>query len=627
MGLSLKQAASSTVGKILAGAAIFAAGHMIDKSAEAAEVTTIVHDDVALCIGADMGGFGSVLKMGSKGTLTDGKSTAFEPTSKEINNFQMYNPYSYRTELHRNFAITYYPPNNDITEGHHLYNTDTGNEEFVINTTNYPDYAPGMDVHFVKGATPDQDQMVFLGNPTYVYKSPFDANGNVKAECKAGPVAFDFKYTPTFSNGDSRALGNSIYYLGKSKNKSAVVTKVTIGLAAMTVDSAITVEGLYINYWGNTEESFISYKDANSKETTYLGIKGVDGRHLFNVDNLTDHKQTNASDIVVVDPAGRYEFKKANDATGNTAIFLTDTQANPVISKSIIPANIYSLNGSVAYLDNYSTPRWVVYSSKAMTNGTDDVYLIELLDVATMNVKVTKMPLAVFTQKFPGGTVNCVPLPNPKVTVTKSGGTPDAGGDTGATEGVVEKDQDAGATETDGGSTPDAAAEVVDAPDVMSSDADAAIDAWVDGNSDMQDIFAADETSTPDVGPDVGPDQADAAVDGVVIPPDMSTGDAPLDGSLPPDAQNTKDATMADADDALAQGDDGSGTPPPDNGAKPGLDAAGSPDSSGKPVISAPTPKDTGCNAGGNNNNLSPLAIAAATFLAVGLARKREEES
>ncbi len=645
MALSLKGLASSVSGKLLTGALALGAGNAIANSAETAEITKITQAAAKFCIGADMGGSISGQELGWKGTVTDGVSTGLTTTEKTAFVDKMYNPITQQIGIHRDYAYTQYPANNDIVEGYYLYNIkDLNNvqQALVINSKNYPNYIDGVRVHFIKGATPDQDQMVFPGNNFYVYKSPFDANGKVKPECKTGPVAPDFTYKINFSPDGFRANGNSIFVLGNDGVNSNV-HKLIVGQDAITEDKIVTLKGIDANGWSLDNNGFMTTKDANGTSTTHLV---VDGKKLIlvNTDNINDYKTTDADyDIAVEDPAGRFMFKAIDDGIGGNLeinIYITDLWANPSTSKKILSKNVGALQGNLAYAEGYPTPAWVLFGS----NGK--AYLIELIDAATMNFKITEVPFDTFYKNYGGGSQACVTIPGQVPTITKTGTPADAGD-----ASVVEKD--AGGAEVDAGGSPDVTAEVDAGSTDGGNDADAgstdAVDSWVDGKGDMQDIFAdvpptpdapdTTDTAAPDA-PDVTPDQSVQEADGFTekdAPEDVKQNDAvETADTTSNDTNETKqevDVVIAPPDVGNPVGTDGAvGT---DSGAdtiggsetKPGVDG-GSSDTS-PTITNTPPPKDTGCNAGANGGSATPAAAAAATLLAIRmlLARRKEEET
>lgn len=623
MALSFKGLASSVSGKLLTGALALGAGNTIAQNTEATEITKITQDAAKLCIGSDMGGFITGEVLGWKGTVTDGVSTELTTTNNTAFVDQEYNPSAPQIGVHRNYSYTQYPANNDITEGYYLYDiTDVNNvqQALVINSKNYPGYENYMRISFIKGATPDKDRMIFLGNTISVYKSPFDATGKVKPACKTGPEMPEFTYKYNFSAPSMRATGNFIFLLDGPNNPK--IQKLIVGQNAITEDKMVILNGISASDWGPIHNGFITTKGANGKETTCLAVRGYDNVVLVNTDNVTDYIVSDAThDIAVEDPAGRFIFKSIDNGSGTNVgnldldTYITDSWAKPSTSKKILSKNIWPLQGNLAYAEGYPTPAWVLYGS----NGK--AYLIELTNAATMTVKTTEVPFDTFYNKYAGGGQACVTIPGQVPTITKTGTPADAGD-----ANVVEKD--AGGTEVDAGSTDGG------------NDADAgstdAVDAWVDGKGDMQDIFA-DVPPTPDA-----PDTTDTAPDAPDVAPDQSVPEA--DGFTNKDAPDEKDTPKNDADETKQEvdvviappdvgnpvGTDGAvGT---DSGAdttggpetKPGADA-GSSDTS--PTIkNTPPPEDTGCSAG-SNGNASPFVIAAGVALAVGLARKKEDKT
>ncbi|MCX6733710.1 MAG: hypothetical protein NTX63_02760 [Candidatus Peregrinibacteria bacterium] len=630
MALSLKGFASSVSGKLLTGALTLGAGSAIARSAEAVEITTITKDAAKLCIGSDYAGAISGEKVGWKGTLADGQSTGLTTTDKLVILEQEYNTNDTLIGMHRNFAYTQFPANNDITEGYYLYDVaDVNNvaKSLVINSTNYPEYKEFTRIHFIQGATPDQDRMIFFGNEIYVYKSPFDQAGKIKPACKTGPETPEFSYKYSFPAPDVRATGNFIFLLDGPNNPK--IQKLVIGQNSITDDKTVTLNGISASGWPWLYNGFVTTKDSNGKATTYLAVRGYNNVILVNTDDITNYKASDATkDIVVEDPAGRFIFKTIDDGAGNYDIYVSDSWANPSTSKKIISGDAEdTIQGNLAYADGYPTPAWVLYKD-------GKAYLIELTDTATMTFKITETPFDVFTKKYIGGFKACVTLPGQVATVVKTG-TPSDAGDASAVEGAVEKDQDAGTTEVDAGST-DATAEVVGTPDAGaevdagSTDANDAIDSWVDGKGDMQDIFqddaapdaAPDAAAEVDAAKDVAPDQSVQEVDG------FTDKDAPEDATkvdvkINPPEVNTNDNGNTGTDDATADADkgpDASGTE-----TKPGVDA-GSSDAS-PTITSTPPAKDPGCNAGANGGSATPVTVAAGTLLAMRmlLARKKEE--
>ena len=650
MGLSFKELTSSVAGKLLTGAMALGAGSAMSHDAEAVEITTITQNAAALCIGSDLTGLISGQQLGWKGTLTDGKSTGFSTTEKIVIQDLMDNPLKgYWTSTHRNFAVTKWPANNGMTEGYYLYSIpdmitmkdSVVNESFIINSKNYPDYKEYTDVFFIKGATPDQDQMVFIYDKIRVYKSPFDATGKIKPEFKTGPILPDFSFQQSPKNFYSRAIGNSLFLL-VTNGVDPTIQKLTIGKNAVTEEKIVILKGITAYDLETTDSGSVTMKDANGTPTTYLVVRG-DALVLVNVDNISDYKVTDTNyEIAVEDPQGRYAFKLIKDGVGNFDTYVTDLWTIPNVNKKIITNNSWPLRGNLSYADGFPTPAWVLYGRHDDKGTNDKAYLIELLDATMMNVKVTEIPFTTFKNNYYKGGGACVTIPGQVATVVKTGTPADAGdasvvenANEGASEGVVEvveavevvevveKDMDAGTTEgVDGGGT-DVAAEVIITPEVDGgSDA---MDSWLDGKGDMSD-------TSPDVAPDGEPDtMADqssdtaeiavaAEVDGEVLPPDMSTNETVSvdtqanDNAVPPvDTQN------ADAIDAWLAGDAET--------MKEIFADAGSSETSRKPPVIAPAPKDTGCNAtgtGNGNNGLTPLAIALGVGAAVGLARRRE---
>lgn len=618
MALSLKEFASSVSGKLLTGALTLGAGSAIAHSAKAVEITTITKDAAKLCIGSDSAGSIHGEKVGWKGTLADGQSTGLTTTDKLVILEQEYNANDAQIGMHRNYAYTQFPENNDIIEGYYLYDVaDVNNaaKSLVINSTNYPDYNGSTRIHFIQGATPDQDRMIFLNPTISVYKSPFDQAGKVKSACKTGPEMPEFTYKANLSVYDMRATGNSIFVLGNDGVNSNV-HKLIVGKSNITEDKIVTLNGVAASSWAPMHKGFVTMKDSNGKETTCLVVRG-DKIVLVDTNDITKTTVTDATaDIAVEDPAGRFIFKAIDNGSGTSLgnvdldTYVTDSWASPSTSKKILSKNLWPLEGNLAYADGFPTPAWVLYGS----NGK--AYLIELIDTTTMNFKVTEVPFDTFKNNYAGGDQACVTLPGQVATVVKTG-TPSDAGDAG----VVEKDQDAGTTEVDAA---DAGAEV----DAGSTDANDAIDSWVDGKGDMQDIFkddAADAApdTAPDAAPDAAPDQSVQEVDGFTdkdAPEDTTKVDVKIN---PPEvAQNDNGNTGTDDATADAGGKpDASGA----DTAKPGVDA-GSSDAS-KTVTNTP-PSDPGCNAGANGGSATPMTVAAGTFLAMRmlLARRKKED-
>ena len=622
--------------------------------AEAVEITTITKAIEKLCIGSDIAGTIVGEELGWKAVLTDGKVTDFSISETQAFKDQMDNPLNggdYNARVHRNFVYTQWPANNGMIEGCYLYNiTDPANvkKSFVINSKNYPDYNTSTIVHFIKGATPDQDRMVFLNPKISAYKSPFDTNGNVKAEYKTGPVLPDFTYDIAQDWSSLKATDNFIFILDSGNNPT--IHKLIIEQNGITEDPVVlTINGIKAYDWSIMKSGFLATKDANGTPTIYLTVEG-NKIVLVNINNLIDYKVTDAdSDIAVEDPDSRYAFKAINNGGGKVDTYITDLWAKPQVNKKIITNNIFPLRGNLSYSTELNG--WILYGKADKFGLNDQVYLIKIISPATMETEVTKIPFTTFKDNFAGAGEACVTIPGQVATVVKTGTPADAGdasvvenANEGATEGVVEaveavevveaaeKDMDAGTTEgVDGGGT-DVAAEVIITPEVDGgSDA---IDDWLDGKGDMSDI-------SPDVAPDGEPDTmldqsstdtseaaTAAEVDGEVTPPDMSTNEI----TSPTDTQT---ADNVDTNDTAV--------PPVDTQKTDGIDTwlagdaetmkeifadAGSSETSRKPPVIAPAPKDTGCNAtgtGNGNNGLTPLAIALGVGAAVGLARRREE--
>jgi len=595
MALSLKEFASSVSGKLLTGALALGAGSTMAQSAEAVEITTITKDAAKLCIGSDSAGAVHGEKVGWKGTLADGQSTGLTTTDKLVILEQEYNSSNAQMGTHRNFAYTQFPSNNDIIEGYYLYDVaDVNNiaKSLVINGTNYPDYKDSTRIHFIKGATPDQDQMIFLNDTIKVYKSPFDQAGKVKSACKTGPETPEFTYKINFPWTDKRAIGNFIFLA--MSGSDPVIHKLTIGQNAITEDpNILTLTGDSASSWAPIHSGFVTMKDPNGKETTCLVIRG-NKIVLADVNDISKTTTTNATgDVAVEDPAGRFKFETTDDGAGNYDIYVSDSWANPSTSKKIITGDTDPIiQGNLAYADGYPTPAWVLYKD-------GKAYLIELINTATMNFKITETPFDTFTKNYAGGDKACITIPGQVATVVKTG-TPSDAGDAS----VVEKDQDAGTTDTDAGSNDagDAAAEVVEAPD-----------AGVDTDAGSTDAAA-------DTAPDTAPDQSVQEVDGFTDK-DAPEDTAKVDVKINPPDVNQGDNGNTGTDDATAD----AGEKPDASGAdtaKPGVDG-GSSDTS--QIKNTPPPKDNGCNAGSSGNS-SPLAIAAATALALGLARRKKND-
>lgn len=637
MALSLKGLASSVSGKLLTGALALGAGNAIANSAEAAEITTITQTAAKICIGANIGGNISGQKLGWKGTLTDGVSTGLTTTDQTAFVDKMYNPSSPQIGVHRDYSYTQYPANNDIEEGYYFYNIKDLNsvqQELIINNKNYPDYNESTRIHFVKGATPDQDKMIFLNDTIKVYKSPFDQAGKVKPACIVGPETPEFTYKVNLL-ASMIANENHIFLLEKS-GMDSTIHKLIIGKNAITEEKTVFLKGVDASDWTSSNNGFVTMKDSNGKATTCLTVFGSN-IVLVDTEDMSKTTVTKATgDIAVEDPTRRFVFESIDDGTGNLDTYVRDSWANPSTGKKILSKNVGALQGNLAYAEGYPTKAWVLYGS----NGK--AYLFELLDEATMNVKVTEGSFNTFYNNYAGGSQACVTIPGQVPTITKTGTPADAGD-----ASVVE--QDAGGAEVDAGGSPDVVPEVINddvdagstdgGNDVDAGSTDAAVDAWVDDNGDMQDIFAdvpptPDTTDTAPDAPDVTPDQSVQETDGFTDKDAVETADDVANDAsetkqeidvtiMPPDMSTVDNGGVGTDTDAAGtdNGSDATGGPE----TKPGIDA-GSSDTS-PTITTTPPPKDTGCNAGANGGSATPLTVIAGVALAIGLARRKEEET
>lgn len=606
---------SSFLKPALTAMAAMAIGSAAPKDAQAEEITTITTGKVTDCIGENAAATMSMQGCKTDATVTDGKITSFSPVCSELasdNSMTLPNSTGNQQAIsYRGFVVTKYPTNNGIIPGYHFYDEQTGAEsQLVINTTNYPKYKNTTNIHFIPGATPDKDLMVFLSDPLGIYPSPFDVNGNPKPECVTGPINPDFSLKTSLKWDSLKANGPKIFAL---LSGNATINSLTVGNALITEDpNPLTLVGYSTDTWNPINQGFVTLKDKNGIEKTYLTVKaseiatGKDGLYLVNVDDMTDNFATDAGDIAVVDPDKRYMIKSLA-GQGKTVIYDNVTGKSAVIAMEEVP----QLRGNTTFINTGLKPMWQILS----TSGK--AYLFQLTDAANMVVDVKEQPFDMFANVYtPQGSAGgqaCTELPNPVVTVN----TTVTGGDIGPA------DVDAGSTgdaDTTGGDT----VVVADVPDAGSGS---------DGNDGGG--SETDASVPQDVGPDqsVTPDAEDAT-DGDIGFTDMNdtNKDVPLDISLDvaldtePDLLKTDagnevdtqvdgqndapDMSKADGSDAVQPKDDvAAGTDAADAGG--GNDAAADADSVGTPT---PSPK-TGCDAGPGKARSSDGALPVAGSL------------
>lgn len=519
------------------------------------QVVKVINPDVFLCTDKPYAGMFRTRILGVIRDLTKpvGQDVTMsntvelkQPTSKESQYQDTYGEplTTYRQKYH----VYYWPGDNKFEAGIYFIDKDSKTIALAIKSVDLPENAAFADLHIIEGVTPADDLITF--GAAVIMGSPMGPNGTLQ-------ILNSKKYPKV--NVDFTAAYKSTLIATKSDPKTG---KTFLKRYQITKDDIVEMES--VEFLSVSLEGFITYKDTQGKETTYIGVfsKANDfptGSRRF---DITDFKkfQDMDPDVSIACPDGRFEFK--DDPTNPKKSIVTDTwNGDP-------NTNHTTVNGGAGTpIQGADVPTFVVSDDKGsfgimriVSTNPLKIEQAEYTTTATKDGLITNLVCIENHQSPP-------PLIETKPTVVEGAETSGAetataeGGNDAAEGTVVEKEQ------------PDAGGETIGGEEVMGGDGDAA------GQNDSQGSDLDAEATGDGMSTDINP-----ALDGNgtdVSKQDASTGSE--DGSVQSDAGPSQQG------DAIAS-----------------TDATSKPDT----IASAPPSHDSGCSA-------SPLTTRASTRAAL----------